>query len=530
MKLLITILVCGLLTTYQSFGQKHDYHFFQKNIPSQSGMHAYYSDSLADIVFEQFVWDEGTVSNTPALSDKDGNFLCFSNNRYMYDSIGRVAINGDSMGVGWFQEYIMPMVGPEHKGLGTGQNAAFIPIDDSLFYYFHKSSEIWIGNPDYAINLYEKGYRITTYSDGLYLTKVRLDRDGRIYILPEEKKNVLIDDLLMLEQLAFCKKANNEGWWIIVPKIESGDAYRLSLSSSGVIESIQSFDFSENNNRLVFISRLNFNPAGDKLARLIYRIPSDLSQILEIWDFDRCTGEVGERIYYDSLADNNEYKMGGDIEFSESGTYMYIALSEYILQMDMDDMTSPMDTIAKWDGFFYFSFLPPLLGEMIRLPNGKILVGSFVSTPYLHYIHEPDNKGSACNFEQRALRMPDDPLNGNIGTDFEGFPTFPPYRMPPSEYVCEDAIAEESEAVYDIKVYPNPTVGKFIIDFSESIVDIAKVEIYDTQGHLYKSIHKSYGQSMIPIDDMAVLAGIYIIKIEMDKGDVVYKKLFVLGR
>lgn len=437
--------------------QKHDYNFIQNSGPigQTSFASISFQDSIQDIVLDVFQWD-ATVSASPIFSDKNGKFLGFTNNRHVYDSIGRVAINGEAIAVGYFQNFFLNNF-PEHTGVRVGEKAAFIPITDSLFYLFHKSSEVWIGSPEWAIDVQEMGQPLTAYSDGLYLTKVILTENGRLFLPEADKKQLIVDDLLENNQLLFCKHANNKDWWIISPKVLTNEAYRLRLSENGTIDNQGTMYFSEHNGRVRSSSAVSFRPDGQQFARLVVCSDTSFRHKLEVFHFDRCTGEA-ESFFVDSLQLTERFSSNGDIEYSANGRFLYVAISEIILQMDMDDpdFFANRDTIAQWDGFEYASFLPTLFDSFWRLPNGKILVGSGVSTPYLHYIHSPNEKGEDCNFEQRALQFPVDPLNAPFHVFIHGLPSYPPYRMEALDVECVSASEAVAPIVTPIQVFPNP--------------------------------------------------------------------------
>lgn len=414
------MIACYLTTTCILFSQKYDYNYLNRVGPIGSGAFIQYSDSLEDVTIDIFQW-EGTATGPPVLSDKNGNLLGFFNSHNVYDSIGRIAINGDSMPVGYFLNYYLSFF-DEHHGFGNGGNAAFIPITDSLFYLLYKSAEVWIGAPDFAIDFEEKGKRLTSYSDGLYLSKVRLNADHRLFIMDNEKQILLVDDLFQFEDLMLCKHGNGHDWWLLTPKALNNQAVRLRIHENGEIEHFDPVTFSDNYWRVRSKSSIAFSPNGDYLVRLIIRPDTIFKHLFEVFTFDRCEGTF-ERILCDSIPLTPRYTSGGDIEFSENGRYIYVAIGEVILQMDLQDSDffANRDTIAEWDGFLY-TFLAPLFDALWRLPNGKILVASSVATPYLHYIHDPDKAGKACMFEQRAIKLPSDPLNEPFDVNIETLP------------------------------------------------------------------------------------------------------------
>ncbi len=509
----ITIsIVCSVLSAHYGFSQKYDYNFINRSTPYGSGVYIKYSDSTQDIS-TNVLEVPGTVSGSPTLSDKDGNFLGYFNCRNLYDSIGRVAINGNNMAVGFFENYYFPFL-PDDEGLGNGGNSAFIPINDSLYYLFYKSAELWIGAPNFAVHFEEKGRRLSSYSDGLYLTKVRVNKNHRLYILDDEKGILLINDLFQYKNLMFCKHANGIDWWLVAPKALDSKAYRLLIYSNGEIKQLENIEFSDNYWRVRSTSEFAFSPNGEYLARLIIRPDSVFEHIFEFFSFNRCEGTVN-RILVDSLPLAERYSGGGDVEFSENGRFLYTALGSIILQMDLTDVDffKNRDTIALWDGFFYFNFLEPIFDALWRLPNGKILVASAISTPFMHYIVYPNLPGDSCLFEQRAITLPDDPLNPPLGANVEELPRFPPFRMGPLEQPCITSTID-NDVDKKILLYPNPTSGLITLERSNGLI----LRIFNLNGEDLFHLIIPVNQEKYSLSLESLVPGIYFFIFFDDNG------------
>ncbi len=513
-------MVCCQMTAYHCLCQKYDYNYINRSSPLGSAVGITYIDSISDLKINIFSWD-GTISGSPVLSDKDGQFLGYCNSRNLYDSIGRVAINGDSMAVGFFQNYLFQFL-PQNEGLGNRGNCAFIPISDSILYLFYASAELWVGAPNFAVNFMEKGQKLTSYSDGLYLTKVRLNANHRLYILPSEKHILLLDDLFQFQSLMLCKRANGLDWWLIIPKALNSKASRLLIHPDGEIELMDDIEFSDQYWRVRSASSFAFSPDGSHLARLIVRSDTMFEHIFELFTFNRCEGSV-HRILLDSFPLTPRFSSSGDVEFSESGRFLYIAIGEIILQMDIEDpdFFVHRDTIAQWDGFLY-TFLAPLFDGMWRLPNGKILVNSAVSTPYMHYINKPDLPGAECMFQQRAIMLPVDPLNEPYGVDIEALPNFPPFRMKALAEPCSNSITGEKPEA-SIILFPNP--GDETVTLSNA--SGYDVNVFNAQGQRCLQFKVPFDEEIFQISLDAQAPGVYFFILRDETGQFVVERKFV---
>jgi hypothetical protein len=523
MKKIILILIGGLLTTCFLHAQKHDYNWYARDRTTSpgTGIYVQYIDSIQDIDIQLFDW-HGRVSFSPAFSDAEGEFLFFSNNFHVYDSIGRNIENGDSIAIGFYLNYLLQNNPPDF-GFPIGQNGATVPISDSVFYMFHQTQEYWPGAPNWPIvDIEERGEPLVLASDALHLTTVRKKKDGSLYIRPEEKEVLLLRDTIVENQLTFVKHANGKDWWLLVPEHYSDSAYLFRIyPETGEIDLKGQTYFSNQNDRVTSIRATRSSPDGTKLARLINNYGSRIDHKLELFDFDRCTGEV-DRYFFDSLPPAAIWSLDGDLAFSESGRFLYMAASEYIFQFDMEleDPFANYDTIAVADDYRYLGVLPTLFGQFWEMPNGKLLVVSLNSTPYMHYIHNPNEKGDACDFEMRAITLPAERLSPEDSIVITGLPTYPPYRMPPLDYDCETSVEEpERQSDVFVSLYPNPAWSETTVQIHGAeigrarMLDINGRQVLETEGH---------GQ----LDVSTLPSGVYFVEVETDRG-VFVRKLIV---
>ncbi|HZV68208.1 MAG TPA: T9SS type A sorting domain-containing protein [Saprospiraceae bacterium] len=521
MKKVYFTIACLFIWTCYGICQKNDYNYLYRSAPIGSGVSVSYIDSLMDIKIDPFTWN-GTLYGSAVLNDNEGNFLGYFNSRNLYDSIGRIAINGDRMAVGYFLNYFFQFL-PENEGLGNAGNCAFIPINDSLYYLFYGSAELWAGAPDYAIQFMEQGKKLTSYTDGIFLTKVRLNADNRLYILPEEKQIVLIDDLFQYANLMFCKQANGEDWWLIIPKALDSLASRFEIKSNGEINELEEIKFSNNYWRVRTNSEFDFSPDGRYLARLIHRTNTIFKDILEVFAFNRCDGTLNE-IKIDSFDLPEYYTHFGDVKFSPNNQFLYMGFGSLLLQFDMNDpdfMKHP-DTIGRYDGFLYNGH-HPIFDSFWLLPNRKILVSGNEYTPYLHYIEDPDIKGNSCHFIQRALELPADPLNPPFGLNLSRLPDFIPFRMGPIESPCGTSRIVLADQI-PLKIFPNPAVDIFSITCPALIYQVV---IYNVNGQKIDDFHIQDIQDHYEFSLTGWSPGVYFVICRDKTGQVIGTKKLI---
>ncbi len=95
-----------------------------------------------------------------------------------------------------------------------------------------------------------------------------------------------------------------------------------------------------------------------------------------------------------------------------------------------------------------------------------------------------------------------------------------------STHSASDFVVEELTLQQAIVIYPNPTSGKFTIDYIKADFDVRQVEIFNTIGT--RVFHQAAGEGGKLEADLASLpAGLYHIQVSTSRGEVL-KRLSVL--
>jgi hypothetical protein len=387
---------------------------------------------------------------------------------------------------------------------------------------FYGSAELWTGAPDFAINFTEKGKKLTSYSDGVYYSKVRKNKNNRLYILPEEKQLILTEELYQFANLMFCKQANGEDWWLIIPKALDNMASRFEIKANGDIQQLTDIEFSNNYWRVRSDAEFDFSPDGRYLARLIHRSDTIFRDILEVFEFNRCEGTF-ESIAVDSFILPEFFTHFADVKFSENNQYLYMGYGSVLLQFDMNlaNFIKYPDTVGIYDGLIYYGH-HPIFDSFWQLPNGKILVSCNEYNPYLHYIEKPNQKGDSCHFIQRAIELPMDSLNPPFGLSLLRLPDFLPFRMGPLEIPCFDGV-DQGQIETPIKIFPNPTLKIFSIQCS---MPIEQVCIYNMNGNKVMTAELKGMQDHYEFSVEDMEAGVYLVVCLGLRGEIIgVKKL-----
>ena len=395
-----------------------------------------------------------------SICDTVGNLLFFSNGCGVMDAGFQYVPGAEHINDGETQNYLC-----EEIGGGVYTNTLLILPDTSGTVY----------------NLiYTRVNNLTAVggaSDRLFWTKIVYTLDGQLNAVFAD--SILLDTFLYTSNMASCRHANGQDWWVVAPaysnEITTGldsSYYVLHLAQDGISIHKNSIgvatDKFENST-----GEAVFSPDGTKYAR--YTIHADL----QIFDFDRCIGQFSHPIHV-PIVDAADTSYAAGVAFSPSGRYLYLSSTQYIYQFDMqaEDIAASKITVAVYDGFYY-----PIVQSTNRFyqcelgPDGKIYVSCPGGKYTFHVIEHPDSEGLACQVVQHKyiLHYP----------IFGGLPHFPNFRLGalpggacPSVSAVE-AVGKES----GVKVYPNPASNVLYVELP---ISSANYKVYNMLGTLIK--------------------------------------------
>ena len=431
-----------------------------------------------------------------SISDSIGNLLFYANTRangsisqtgIVYNKNHEIMQNGDSIaGEGWYHELlIIPF-----------------PSDLNKFYLFSLD--------------------ITATHDFHYSV---IDLNAGNGLGAVTTKNILIKNDSVCDAMTAVKHGNGRDWWVIIKSW--GDPtdftfYEYLITPDTIEERI----IEAGTNSATGLGTLCFSKDGNKLAFVSFR------GVIEIFDFDRCTGEfLNEKIVHSQWTLNYAQYFGA--AFSPNGNLLYISdgnEQSNLFQFDLtaSDVWASRETLATITTTRY-------AGGLLKLaPDDKIYwscayyIGGAFPYPYadsvyhtgnmnLSVINDPDIQGQGCNFSLFSFYL------GGKRT-YWGLPNNPDYELGAMRGSICDSLTNEIKEPFDDKklfqIYPNPFEEEITI---HSIYPIkGKLIILDELGKvLFKenfSDNKTFNLSFLP-------AGIYFFSIETEKK--VFKEKFV---
>ncbi len=344
-------------------------------------------------VYEGFSAMDFSETNA-SLCDEEGNLICYTNGIYIANANHEQMENGDGLNPGPQTE---PWI---DDGLPLPQGTLFLPYPehDSLLALIH-------------------GYRYYGVIRNLYYSIVNINsNDGLGEVL---SKNIeIINDTLDYGKITATKHGNGRDWWIVIGDYNSNRFNKILLSPEGIkLVEIQEVGTAV----LSGLGQGVFSPDGSKYIKY-EGINLATGNFLNIYDFDRCTGLLSNQIQLH--IQDSAWSMG--VAVSPNSRYVYVSSFVYMYQYDLwsSDIAASKDTVAIYDG--YKPDAVPLSTPFYLAqigPDNKIYINAPNSVNVLHIIHNPNDKGKACNMEQHGIILP--------GLNAYSMPNFPNYRLGP---------------------------------------------------------------------------------------------------
>ncbi|MBL0340227.1 MAG: T9SS type A sorting domain-containing protein [Bacteroidetes bacterium] len=400
-----------------------------------------------------------------SIADTNGNLLFYANTRsangnysaLVFDSTHSVMLNGDSIfGQGWYQEVVIV---PN-------------PANDSTYYLFS------IG--------------VASGSFGLYYSIVDMRLNAGLGAVTT--KNVQLQSFAMVDCINAVKHGNGRDWWLIFRKSEfpnssNNDWYSYLITPTGIQNfSIQSIGVQNRTN----LGHISFSPNADKM------VFCSLQDVIELFDFDRCTGVLSNPITIQDDPGMIPSKYTWSCEFSPDASKLYVSTNldtSYLFQYDLNaaNISATKDTL--WE----LKNIPSACGALKLAPDNKIYLSNwyydFFNNPYpyqdsvfntynmnLSVINQPDSLGTVCDFQPYSFYL------GGKRT-YLGLPNNPDYDMPALAGSPCDTLAGINEAIIQtqqstLNVYYSPNWQTAFINADKLKGNNCKLQVFDAVGKM----------------------------------------------
>lgn len=502
----------------------------QPNTAEYGGMYMKFDEN--GYALENFDIFGGPIS--AVANDEAGNLLFYTNGCSVFNKQHQVMENGDEINVGSinYEQECYEYLGIAY--IRSGNMTLPMP-----------------GNPDWNFLLHLRLIENTDsiykpLLDRLYFTEIDVAANNGLGKVLQKNQTIVADSLH--DAIAAVRHGNGRDWWVMIPRGPNRQFWKIMLTPEGFKEPVLQtfpppyFPFTikyyididtppyyfeyipDEYSHECWAGQAMFSPDGIKYCRVIK------AGEVEIYDFDRCSGELTLRRTfplppYITYPDIPVLACG--LAISPNSRYLYFNNQEALYQFDMCEANienGDYELIAEWDRFFDQDFFATNFFQMRNAPDGKIYMNSTTSTHYLHVIQEPDKKGKSCNFEQRGVALP---RWSHFVINY--FPNFRLYDLPDSPcdtLGIDDPNPPVPQVAFDeFLIFPNPANQKvvFYVPQCEGI----KIKVWNIAGQVITEIPFVPGMEAYQLDVSDWAAGAYIIAAHIDEQKPVMKKLIV---
>jgi len=321
-----------------------------------------------------------------------------------------------------------------------------------------------------------------------------------------EKNKIVMEKYLSGGDLTATRHSNNLDWWILVPGRANDKYYSIKFTENGPMlykEMILGIpmEYLDDGG-----SQSCFSPDGTKYARMTP------STGLFLMNFDRSKGELSNFRNIRTGSETNDHTVG--VAFSPDSRFVYLVYRFDLYQVDTweKDVQASLVHIDSWDGYVDEGIWAAGFDAAMLGPDCKIYIRTGTSNRVMHVIHNPNEKGKACNFEQHGIHLP--------AWNHASIPNFVNYRLG-YEPVCDstltrtwDIFSDSNEAIG----YPNPVQSIMNIELLNRKNLIRNISILDLNGQVVskKSFLDANFKETIDLSNLD--AGIYLVKVTDKSG------------
>jgi len=369
--------------------------------------------------------EQFTSESTSVITDENGEVLFSTNGKSVWNKNNELLLSLDAL------QFNTPLSGNRSA---THTLVLPQPGNDSLYYIFH---------PNAIEDVEEDSLAEMRYSI------INMNLDGGLGEV--EEKNVFLF-AESTEKVAGIRHCNGVDWWVVTHERGSNIYRTWLLDENGVSENSIDSEVGLGNTG-IFASNagtMKISPNGRYMIVVTVddegNTTSDNMGHIELHKFNQTTGIIEEFLV---LEDFLRSCYGASFSPDNSKLYCYIRESSVIsleppiiMQYDLSSNDSATILATKYTINFDSS---ELKGQLEIGLDGKIYVTQNPFSIYdnLDIIHNPNEYGAACNYEERGFDVSD----GNMST---GLPTFPasyfapakPWLIAPSTLCLKDSIAQ----------------------------------------------------------------------------------------
>ena len=510
------------LLGYPTFDPNHP------NVGKFGGMKVHFTQTSSRV--DTFNFIAGSVSAT--VNDENGNLLFYTTGCAIYNPKAEIIENGDEINLGGtvYQDNCVKY--RDYTVVRSGAVALPIPEKQNEYIMFHLRIE--------------QTSDISALYDQFYCTKINMNANGG-HGKVLAKNQVIIKDSLH-DAVSAVRHGNGRDWWVVIPRGIGREFWEILLSPEGLAKpilrsvganppfnvTIEDPTLPPPDNRFLvneytwesWAGQTTFSPDGTKFCRIVKGTE------VEIYGFDRCTGEMTllralPMPLYVRWPNFPVQACGA--AFSPDSRYLYFNNNEALFQFDVCPeriKDGGFERIEDWDGYTEdgTAVFATLFYQMRNAPDGKIYMNCNNGVRSLHVIHEPNQPGKACRFEQRGFPLPR--WNAWLLNYFPNFNLYDVQDSPCDTLGIDDPNPPKPAYTFeDFRIFPNPSDQE--VKLYAPDCNSLSVEVWNIMGQLVKEIAFIPGKTAYSMDVSDWAAGAYFVVARIDSRKPVTQKLIV---
>ena len=487
------LLFCFLNSIALQGQSKYDYNWvfgypnsYYPSYPGYGGSLINFADSIPTVTWFNIKFD--LKANT-VMSDANGHLLFYSNGCQVMNWAHQLVENGDSINPGFIHDEFCDTGYPASQGI----LALPWPNDSTRYCLLHVRAD---STYYYTQFLYTQLEFLAPQDSGRVLAKNQLIHQGSFTDL-----------------LTAVRHANGRDWWVVLPERFSNRIFIYLFDPTGISliheQSLGQVWTGDGVHQSVF------SPDGTRYARV-----SALNGI-HLYDFDRCSGLLSNHLFLDIQQDTVYLSTPTGLSFSPNNRFLYATVGFKLWQYDTwaVDIAASRQLVAYWDGFLDNGFFQTSFFQHLLAPNDKIYIVPPGGSKHLHVIHKPNEKGLACQVEQRAIDLP--------AWEYWGMPNVPYYRLyelPGNPCITTGTQQPDQPLGKGARLFPNPTDAVLHIEFPAPVS--GSLRLQSLEGRTLKTwqVHQ---QRQFALQLHKLPPGIYLLHLPTLNGSSEVHKVIV---
>ncbi|MBK9107482.1 MAG: T9SS type A sorting domain-containing protein [Saprospiraceae bacterium] len=332
-----------------------------------------------------------------------------------------------------------------------------------------------------------------------------------------QKNQLAIDRYLSASDLTAVRHANGRDWWVVCPGRANNSYFTVLFTENGPLPYREQkigtdFYFLDDGG-----SQSCFSPDGNLYARMTP------SRGLFLLDFDRNTGVFSNFRQLITGSETTDHTVG--VAFSPDSRFVYLVYRWDLYQADTrsPDLSSSLVHIDHWDGYVEDGIWVAGFDAAMSGPDCKIYIRTGTSNRVMHVIHQPNQKGKNCQFEQHGLFLP--------ARNHASIPNFVNYRLG-HEAFCDSTLVVNNwhsfqENYSDLLLYPNPAGLSCTMEDQNQDNCIQNIQVFDLQGKKideFIPISQTYKHKF---STQQFKSGVYVLKVKLSNQKYHFAKLMI---